>query len=153
MIWATVSSWSCLCWLYTASPSLAAKNIISLISVLTIWWFPWVESSLVLLEEGVCYDQCILCYPLPCFILYSKAKFFHYSRYFLTSYFCIPVPFNDGTKSSRVQDCHTWTSPDGQHQNQIDYILCSQMEKLYTVSKDKTRSWLWLRSWSPYCQI
>ena len=21
---------------------------------------------------------------------------------------------------------HTWTSPDGQHQNQIDYILCSQ---------------------------
>ena len=37
MIWATVSSWSCFCWLYRASPSLAAKNIISLISVLTIW--------------------------------------------------------------------------------------------------------------------
>ena len=36
MIWATVSSWSCFCWLYRASPSLAAKNIISLISVLTI---------------------------------------------------------------------------------------------------------------------
>jgi len=30
MIWATVSSWSCFCWLYRASPSLAAKNIISL---------------------------------------------------------------------------------------------------------------------------
>ena len=28
MIWATVSSWSCFCWLYIASPSLAAKNII-----------------------------------------------------------------------------------------------------------------------------
>ena len=27
--------------------------------VLTIWWCPCVESSLVLLEEGVCYDQCI----------------------------------------------------------------------------------------------
>ena len=27
------------------------------------------------------------------------------------------------------------------------------MEKFYTVSKYKTRSWLWLRSWSPYCQI
>ena len=27
------------------------------------------------------------------------------------------------------------------------------MEKLYTVSKNKTRSWLWLRSWTPYCQI
>ena len=36
---------------------------------------------------------------------------------------------------------YTWTSPDGQHQNQIDYILCSQRwEKLYTVSKNKTGS-------------
>ena len=26
-------------------------------------------------------------------------------------------------------------------------------EKLYTDSKNKTRSWLWLRSWTPYCQI
>ena len=59
MIWATVSSRSCFCWLYRASPSLAAKNIINLISVLTIWWCPCVEYSLVLLEEGVCYDQCI----------------------------------------------------------------------------------------------
>ena len=68
MIWATVNSWSCFCWLYRASPSLAVKNIISLILVLTIWWCPCVESSLVLLEEGVCYDQCVLlaklCWPL-----------------------------------------------------------------------------------------
>jgi len=48
----------------------------------------------------------------------------------------------------------TWTSPDGQHRNQIDYILCSQRwEKLYIVSKNKTGNWLWLRSWTPYCQI
>ena len=47
MIWATVSSRSCFCWLYRASPSLAAKDIINLISVLTIWWCPCVESSLV----------------------------------------------------------------------------------------------------------
>ena len=39
MIWATVSSWSCFCWLYRASLSLAAKTIINLISVLTIWWY------------------------------------------------------------------------------------------------------------------
>ena len=38
MIWATVSSWSCFYWLYRASPSLAAKNIINLILLLTIWW-------------------------------------------------------------------------------------------------------------------
>ena len=37
MIWATVSSQSCFCWLYRVSPTLAAKNIINLISVLTIW--------------------------------------------------------------------------------------------------------------------
>ena len=60
MIWAIVSFRSCFCWLYRASPSLAAKNIINLILVLTIWWCPCVESSLVLLEDGVCYDQCVL---------------------------------------------------------------------------------------------
>ena len=95
MIWATVSSRSCFCWLYRASPSLTAKNIINLISVLTIWWCPCVESSFVLLEEGVCFDHCVLLaklyYPLPCFIAYSKAKFACYCRCFLTSYFCIPV--------------------------------------------------------------
>ena len=46
-------------WLYISSPSLAAKNIINLILVLKIWWCPCVESSFVLLEEGVCYDQCV----------------------------------------------------------------------------------------------
>ena len=36
---------------------------------------------------------------------------------------------------------YTWTSPDDQHRNQIDYILLQpKMEKLYTVSKNKTRS-------------
>ena len=30
---------------------------------------------------------------MPCFILYSKAKFACYSGYFLTSYFCIPVSY------------------------------------------------------------
>ena len=33
------------------------------------------------------------------------------------------------------------------------YSLLPKMGKLYTVSKNKTRSWLWLRSWTPYCQI
>ena len=64
MIWATVSSWSCFCWLYRTSPSLAAKNIIILISVLTIWWCPCVESSLVLLEE--------------CFVYWYGRTYFHF---------------------------------------------------------------------------
>ena len=33
------------------------------------------------------------------------------------------------------------------------YSLQPKMEKLYTVRKNKTGSWLWLRSWTPYCQI
>ena len=33
------------------------------------------------------------------------------------------------------------------------YSLQPKMKKLYTVSKSKTRSWLWLRSWTPYFQI
>ena len=33
------------------------------------------------------------------------------------------------------------------------FSLQPKMEKLYTVRKNKTGSWLWLRSWTPYCQI
>ena len=58
MIWATVSSRSCFCWLFRASPS-TAKNIINLISALAIWWCPCVELSLTLLEGSVFSDQCI----------------------------------------------------------------------------------------------
>ena len=61
---ATRSSWSELVssrsyffWLYRSSSSSATKNIINLILVLTIWWCPWAELSLVLLEEGIYYDQ------------------------------------------------------------------------------------------------
>ena len=98
MIWVTVSSQSCPCWLYRTSPCLTAKNIINLTSVLTIWWCPCVESSLVLLEEGVCYDQCVLLAKLLAFaLLHSvlKAKFACYSRYLLISYFSISVPYNE----------------------------------------------------------
>ena len=42
-----------------------------------------------------------------------------------------------------------WLTP----QSDWLYSLQPKMEKLYTVSKNKTGSWLWLRSWTPYCQI
>jgi len=51
---------------------------------------------------------------------------------------------------------YTWTSLDGQHQNQIDYIFAAKDgEALYSQKKkkNKTKSWQWLRSWTPYCQI
>ena len=53
MIWDIVSSRSCFCWLYRASPSLAAKNIINLALVWTIWWCTCVQSSLGLLKTRV----------------------------------------------------------------------------------------------------
>ena len=33
---------------------------------------------------------------------------------------------------------YTWTSPDGQYQNQIITFLQPKLEKLYTISKNKT---------------
>jgi len=40
---------------------------------------------------------------------------------------------------------YTWTSPEGQHQNQIDYILCSQRWRS-SIQSAETRSGAdWLR--------
>ena len=48
----------------------------------------------------------------------------------------------------------TWTSPSGQYwKSNWWYPLQTKKEKLYTVSKNKTGSWQWLRSWTRYCQI
>ena len=77
--------------------SLATKNVINLISVLTIWWCPCVKLCLVLLEKAICYDPFYLLAEfselLSCFIFFfPKAKLACYSRYLFTSYFCILVP-------------------------------------------------------------
>ena len=52
-------------------------------------------------------------------------------------------------KKTPHMDITRWSTPksDGL------YSLQPKMEKLYTVNKNKTRSWLWLRSWTPYYQI
>ena len=48
---------------------------------------------------------------------------------------------------------YTWTSPDGRHQNQIDYILWSQRWR-NSIQSAKTRLGTdWLKLWTPYCQI
>ena len=47
----------------------------------------------------------------------------------------------------------SWTSPDGQHRNQIDYILCSQRWRS-SIQSAKTRPGAdWRRSLTPFCQI
>ena len=49
---------------------------------------------------------------------------------------------------------YTWTSPDGQYQNQAIYILCTQRwSSSIQSAKNETGSWLWLRSLTLYCQI
>ena len=79
MIWATVRSRSYFSWLHSASPSLVAKNIINLILVLTIWWYPCVDSFLVFwkrvfaMTSVFSWQDCIslcptsLCTPRPNF--------------------------------------------------------------------------------------
>ena len=46
-------------------------------------------------------------------------------------------------------DITRWSTP----KSDWLYSLQPKMETLYTVNKNKTRSWLWLRSWTPYYQI
>ena len=46
-------------------------------------------------------------------------------------------------------DITRWSTP----KSDWLYSLQPNIEKLYTVSRNKTGSWLWLRSWTPYCQI
>ena len=58
-------------------------------------------------------------------------------------------PLPTAQEKTLHMDITRWSTP------KSDW-LCSlqpKMEKLYTVSKNKTRSWLWLRSCTPYCQI
>ena len=46
-------------------------------------------------------------------------------------------------------DITRWSTP----KSDWLYSLQPKIEKLYIVSKNKTGSWLWLRSWTPYCHI
>ena len=58
-----------------------------------------------------------------------------------------PLPITQG--KTLHMDITRWSTP----KSGWFYSLQPKMEKLYTVSKNKTRSWLWLRSWTPYCKI
>ena len=46
-------------------------------------------------------------------------------------------------------DITRWSTP----KSDWLYSLQPEKEELYTISKNKTGSWLWLRSWTSYCQI
>ena len=52
-------------------------------------------------------------------------------------------------KKTLHMDITRWSTP----KSDWLYSLQPKMEKLYTVSKNKTGSWLWLRSWTPYAKF
>ena len=87
------------------------------------------------LEEDVCYDQCIflakLYSPLPCFIPYSKSKCACYSRCFFTSYFCIPVPYNEKDIFWDVSSRRSYRSSSVQFSSvtQLCPTLCDPMNR------------------------
>ena len=58
-----------------------------------------------------------------------------------------PLPTTQ--EKTLYMDITRWSTP----KSYWLYSLHPKMEKFYTVSKNKYRSWLWLRSWTPYCQF
>ena len=83
----------------------------------------------------------------PCSTEWNRAKANRVFSWECTDHSKQPLP----TKQEKTlyMDITRWSTP----KSDWLYSLQPKMEKLYTVMKNKTRSWLWLRSWTPYCQI
>ena len=95
MIWATVSSWSCFCWLYRAyifGCKVYSQSDFGIDHLVMSMYrvFPCTVGRGCLLYECVLLAKLFnLC---PASFCTPKAKFACYSRCFLTSYFCIQSP-------------------------------------------------------------
>ena len=61
----------------------------------------------------------------------------------------IPNTLFQQQKRRLHKDITRWSTP----KSDWLYSLQPKMEKFYTVSKNKTGSWLWHRPWTPYCRI
>ena len=62
---------------------------------------------------------------------------------------CSKHPLPTTQEKTLHTDITRWSTP----KSDWLYSLQPKMEKFYTVSKNKTGSWLWIRSWTPYYQI
>ena len=58
-------------------------------------------------------------------------------------------PLSTTQEMTLHMDITRWSTP----KSDWLYSLQPKVDKLYTVSKNKTGSWLWLSSWTPYCKI
>ena len=62
---------------------------------------------------------------------------------------CSKHPLPTTQEKALHMDITRWSIP----KSDWLYSLQPKIEKFYTVSKNKTGSWLWHRPWNPYCQI
>ena len=83
----------------------------------------------------------------PWNVEWSRAKTNRVLPRELTGHSKHPLPTTQ--EKTLHMDITRWSTP----KSDWLYSLQPKMEKLCTVSKNKTRSWLWLRSWTHYCQI
>ena len=98
----------------------------------------------------ICYSQHLLVLPSiiwPWNTEWSRAKANRVLQRECTDQSKHPLPTTQET--TLHNDVTKWSIP------KSDWLhsLQPKMEKLYTVSKNETGSWWWLRSWTPYCQI
>ena len=77
----------------------------------------------------------LFCY-VPLFVAMTSAFSWKNSISLCPASFHIPRP--NTLFQQHKRRLYTWTSPDGQHQNQIDYILCSQRWRS-SIQSAKTR--------------
>ena len=102
------------------------------IQVLHFWLFCWLW-WLLISSKGFL--------PTVVDIMFIWVKFTHSNTFSLLF------------SSTHKRRLYTWTSPDVNTKSDWFYSLQPKMEILYTVSKNKTGSWLWVRSRTPYFQI
>ena len=83
----------------------------------------------------------------PCNVEWSRAKANRVLPRKCTGHSKHPLPTTQ--EKTLHMNITRWSTP----KSGWLYSLQPKMEKLCTVNKNKTRSWLWLRSWTPYSQI
>ena len=138
-------------WLF-AIPWIAAHQ--ASLSITNSWSLP----KLICIKSVIPSSHLILCRPLlllppipPSIRIFSnestlRMKWPNYWSFSIT-HSKHPLPITQ--EKTLHMNITRWLTP----KSDWLYSLQPKMEKLYTVNKNKTSSWLWLRSWNPYCQI
>ena len=138
-------------WLF-AIPWITAHQ--ASLSITSSWSLP----KLICIKSVIPSSHLILCRPLlllppipPSIRIFSNESTLHvkWPNYWSFSITHSKHPLPITQEKTLHMNITRWLTP----KSDLLYSLQPKMEKLYTVSKNKTRSWLWLRPWTPYCQI